>query len=118
MDERTYVDSTEKRHIYIYCPLEGLDDTPTWLANGTVVQQGVRYTVTREYLRIEKLAFGCTTYQCKITFASYTYAELSTVCVRGINALYHMLILFDKNSPLNRFFSTKKPDHFWSFQGA
>eukprot|EP00731_Ephydatia_muelleri_P014354 Em0008g74a len=92
MDERTYVDSTEKGRIYIYCPLEGLDDTPTWLANGTVVQQGTRYTVTREYLRIEKLAFGCTTYQCKITFASYTYAESSIVCVRDFLAPKNLTI--------------------------
>ena len=118
MDGKTYVDSTEKRTIYVYCPLEGLDDTPTWLANGSIIQQGTRYTVTREYLRIEKLPFGCTTYQCKITFASYSYAESSTVCVRGMRMHCAMCNLFDENPPLNRFFRPEKPDHFWSFQGA
>ena len=92
MDDKTYVDSTKKRIIYIYCPLEGLEDTPTWFANDTMIHQGRHYTVTREYLRVETPAFGCTTYQCKITFASYTYAESSTLCVRGTNLLFQMLI--------------------------
>lgn len=85
--QRTYVDSTEKSYIHIYCPLEGLEDTPTWSANGAVIHPGIRYVITREYLRVQKpLASGCTTYNCKITFASYTYEESSTVCVRGKEA--------------------------------
>ena len=84
MDKITYVDTTEKNIIHIYCPLEGLDDIPRWFANGSQIHPGIRYTVTKDYLMTQKpLTYGCTEYSCRVTFASYTYEESSTVCVRG-----------------------------------
>ena len=84
MDEVTYVDSTEKKHIHIYCPLDGVEGTPAWLANGSVINQGIQYAVTKEYLRIQNpLKFSCTTYTCRVIFASSIHEESSKVCVRG-----------------------------------
>lgn len=92
MDKITYVDSTEKKHIHIFCPLDGVEGTPTWLANGSVINQGIDYAVTKDYLRIQNPPmFSCTTYTCRVIFASSMYEESSKVCYRGKDLSFNIL---------------------------